>query len=114
MTTSNPATDAVCFHMQQCVEKYLKAFLVFNGKEFRKTHNIAELIKLCSEIDESFNELLDNKIVGLTDYAVEARYVEYFYFPNIEETNEAINIAEKVKDFVLNKLKVVGFYIDLD
>ncbi len=25
MNTENPATDAVCFHMQQCAEKYLKA-----------------------------------------------------------------------------------------
>jgi len=36
--TEDPATDAVCFHAQQCVEKYLKAFLVFNNKEIRKTH----------------------------------------------------------------------------
>jgi len=27
--TKEPATDAICFHAQQCVEKYLKAFLVF-------------------------------------------------------------------------------------
>ena len=31
--TENPATDTVCFHMQQCVEKYLKVFLVFKSKE---------------------------------------------------------------------------------
>ena len=24
MQTEHPATDMVCFHMQQCVEKYLK------------------------------------------------------------------------------------------
>ncbi|MHB8282277.1 MAG: HEPN domain-containing protein [bacterium] len=31
MITNEPATDAVCFHAQQCAEKYLKAYLVFNG-----------------------------------------------------------------------------------
>lgn len=37
MATEKPATDGVCFHMQQCVEKYLKAYLIYYGKEFRKT-----------------------------------------------------------------------------
>ena len=27
------AFDTVCFHAQQTVEKYLKAYLVFHGKE---------------------------------------------------------------------------------
>jgi len=26
LEAEDPATDMVCFHMQQCVEKYLKAF----------------------------------------------------------------------------------------
>jgi HEPN domain-containing protein len=38
MLTKEPATDAVAFHMQQCIEKYLKAFLTYFGKPFRKTH----------------------------------------------------------------------------
>jgi len=36
--TENPATDTICFRMQQCVEKYLKAYLIFNGKEIKRTH----------------------------------------------------------------------------
>jgi len=36
MLTDRPATDAVCFHMQQCVEKYLKAFLIFNWERNQK------------------------------------------------------------------------------
>ena len=41
LATEIPATDTVCFHMQQCVEKYLKAFLVANDIEIPRTHNIA-------------------------------------------------------------------------
>jgi len=44
LDTENPVTDAICFHMQQCAEKYLKAYLTLHKKYFRKTHNIAELI----------------------------------------------------------------------
>ena len=107
--TEKPATDAICFHAQQCVEKYLKAYLIFNQKRFRKTHNIAKLIELCKEIHEDFDYLYEIGAHNLTDYAVEIRYGEEFYFPAIDETKEAIEIAEKVKSFVLRKLKEKGF-----
>lgn len=40
----DPATDAICFHCQQSVEKYLKAFLTFYKIRVGKTHNLALLI----------------------------------------------------------------------
>lgn len=106
INTENPATDGICFHMQQCVEKYLKAYLIYHGREFRKTHDIAELIELCAEIDPEFKELYKEGVVELTDYAVEVRYGEEFYFPSLEEAKEAIEIAEKTREFVRNKLKL--------
>ena len=69
--TDKPATDAVCFHAQQCVEKYLKAYLVFNGKEILKTlknHNIEVLLIACKETDDSFNYLIEINAHELTDY----------------------------------------------
>jgi len=39
-------TDTVCFHAQQCVEKYLKALLVLNGVSFPKTHDIEDILAL--------------------------------------------------------------------
>lgn len=51
MKTAKPTTDMVCYHMQQCVEKCLKAYLVAHEKPFRRTHDIAELIEYCKEID---------------------------------------------------------------
>ncbi len=30
METMEPATDTICFHMQQYVEKYLKGYLVYH------------------------------------------------------------------------------------
>ena len=36
-------TDTVCFHAQQCVEKYIKALLVFRATPFQKTHDIQVL-----------------------------------------------------------------------
>ena len=107
--TENPATDTICFHSQQCIEKYLKAFLTHHQKRFGKTHNIAELIELCKEIDEDFEKLYDIKAESLTPYAVEIRYPDEFYFPSLEEAKEAIKIAEEVKSFIIEKLNKSGF-----
>jgi len=44
----------------------------------------------------------------LTGYAVEVRYPGEFPEPSLEETKEAIEIAEKVRNFVLKKFKEKG------
>jgi HEPN domain-containing protein len=38
-------TDTVCFHAQQCVEKYLKALLVVEGIDFPKTHDLEATVR---------------------------------------------------------------------
>ena len=52
-----PNYDAVCFHAQQCAEKYLKAVLQENKKHIPKIHNLVELMLLCEETDSSFEML---------------------------------------------------------
>jgi HEPN domain-containing protein len=46
------ATSAVCFHCQQAVEKFLKAYLIANGFDIKRTHNIEYLLAECSDIDK--------------------------------------------------------------
>ena len=106
LKTKNPVTDMICFHMQQCVEKYLKAFLIYHGKEIKRTHIIEELIKECEKIDPEFKKLFEFEAHILTNYAVETRYPGAFPCPSLEETKKAVKIAEKVKRFVLKKLKM--------
>ncbi|MGC1379097.1 MAG: HEPN domain-containing protein [Anaerolineales bacterium] len=69
----SPNYDAVCFHCQQCAEKYLKAVLQENGKHIPKIHNLVELMLLCEEIDGSF-EMLRADLVTMERYAVRGRY----------------------------------------
>ena len=87
----------------------VKAYLSFVGKSFRKTHDISELIELCKEIDEEFEILYSLNATKLTRYAVEARYPDEFYIPSIEEARELVEIAKKVRNFVIRKLKEIGF-----
>ncbi|MGB9637992.1 MAG: HEPN domain-containing protein [bacterium] len=95
LLTDDPITDAIFFHTQQAIEKYLKAFLIYNNKEIKKTHNIDFLINECQKIDQSFNFLFDINADKLIDYGTELIYPEFFYIPL--ETQEAVNIATKVK-----------------
>jgi HEPN domain-containing protein len=106
LSTENPATDTVCFHMQQCVEKYLKAFLVYHGKEITKTHNLALLLQQCIDIDPSFEKLKAIGAAILTAYAVNSRYPDDFYIPTQPESQQAVNIAEDARIFVLTKIKL--------
>jgi HEPN domain-containing protein len=109
LSTTEPFTNTICFHSQQCVEKYLKAYLSFVGKPFRKTHDISELIELCKEVDEEFEILYSLNAAKLTRYAVDIRYPDEFYIPSIEEAKEALEIAKKVRNFIIRKLKEIGF-----
>lgn len=102
LSTSEPLTDIMCFHAQQAAEKYLKAYLLWNGFDFPKTHALEQLVLLASQQDSEFFNLKD-EVVALTPYAVETRYPE-FEEPLVEDAKEAVRIAEKVKDMVLRKL----------
>lgn len=68
-----PNYDGVCFHSQQCAEKYMKALLQNANIGFPKTHNLVALLELFSQIDASW-ELLRLDLQRLTAYAVTYRY----------------------------------------
>ena len=103
----DPALDTICFHSQQTAEKYLKAFLVFSDTEIPKTHSLIRLIRDCILIDPSFNELIEKNIDELTDFAIEIRYADDFYFPSLEEAQDAIQKAELVRSFVLCRITII-------
>ena len=105
LSFDDPVTDAVCFHCQQAVEKYLKAFLVHHQIYFTKTHNIMNLLELCATVDSSFKDRLEDADV-LTDYAVEFRYPGVSPEPEVKDAKEAFEISIDVKMFVLKKLEI--------
>lgn len=104
LSLENPITDAICFHCQQAVEKFLKAYLVYRGVNFKRTHNITALLKLCITDDKDFIEIEGMDVEKLTIYATELRYPDFLYIPTIEEAKEAIEKAKFVKEFVMKKM----------
>jgi HEPN domain-containing protein len=106
LTMLDPLADIICFHSQQSVEKYLKGFLAFHTLEIPRTHELEDLISLCEEIDPEFSGLYEISS-ELSSYAVDVRYpMEGNSDVTIEEARRAIDIAGKIKIFVLNKLKL--------
>jgi HEPN domain-containing protein len=68
-----PNYDAVCFHSQQCVEKYLKACLQEAAIAFRKTHDLTVLLDQLIFLEPSW-ETMRPTLDALTTYALEFRY----------------------------------------
>jgi HEPN domain-containing protein len=69
----NPVHNAVCFHAQQCIEKYLKAILEKKGVVVRKIHALPILLDQCAELHPLL-VAMRNDMVRLSSYAVEFRY----------------------------------------
>src|SRR6266566_4043559 len=69
----DPNYDGVCFHSQQCVEKYLKARLQEAVVAFPKTHDLVELLRLLRPLEPTWWTFW-RKMRALTNYAVAVRY----------------------------------------
>jgi HEPN domain-containing protein len=65
--------DAVCFHAQQCIEKYLKAYLQEHEVPFRRTHDLSDLLDSALTITPNWEHLRED-LNALTLFAVEYRY----------------------------------------
>lgn len=96
-----PIADAVCFHCQQCVEKYLKAFLVEHEIRFRPAHPLIPLLETGLLVDPEFEQLRED-LIRLDGYAVEVRYPGVSVTPEMAEN--ALAAASRVRAFIRTKL----------
>jgi HEPN domain-containing protein len=89
-----PNFDAVCFHSQQCAEKYLKARMIERGLSISRTHDLEALLNLLLPAEPQL-VTLRQAARHLSDMAVEVRY------PGIsadrEDAKEALHAAETIR-----------------
>lgn len=95
--------NIICFHAQQCIEKYLKAWLQEANMPVPRTHNLEELLALIVPTLPAWSDWQpDLKII--TKYAVESRY------PGdpvtVENTQHACSVCEEVRRAVRTQLKL--------
>lgn len=93
----NPTPNAVGFHCQQCIEKYLKALLISRGVVFPKTHDLLELHKMCTPLEPSI-ELIGDLLDRLNPYAVEFRYPGENI--TIDEAKTAVKAMREARRFI--------------
>jgi HEPN domain-containing protein len=84
--------NAICFHAQQCAEKYLKALLTRERTSFPKTHDLLGLLELAKGRHPTL-ELLRPWLEYLEPYAVNLRYPGEFA-RRVEATRSARIISQ--------------------
>lgn len=90
-----PAYGAICFHAQQCAEKYFKARLCEGGKAVTKTHDLPTLLTELATLDASL-QLLDPAARVLVDFAVRYRYPGAWASRAVART--ALNHAKLIRE----------------
>jgi len=69
----NPNYDGICFHAQQCAEKYLKARLCETDISFSKIHDLVALLELALVAEPAWENFRQD-LAYLSDFAVTFRY----------------------------------------
>jgi HEPN domain-containing protein len=97
----SPTYDSVCFHAQQCIEKYLKARLIEAGIYFPRIHDLGQLLNLITPVEplwESFR-LAFNRV---SYYAVDFRYPGEL--STKEDAQEALKICREFRKLARQSL----------
>ncbi|HEX7380216.1 MAG TPA: HEPN domain-containing protein [Pirellulales bacterium] len=88
-------TSTVCFHAQQCVEKYLKALLIQHGTPFAKTHDIAVLMSLLPGGQRPLMTTKEQQ--EFTSYAVVTRYPQAGIVISPRQARTALQAARRIR-----------------
>lgn len=104
--------DTVTFHCQQAVEKYLKAYLIFQSITFRFSHDLIYLLDLITQNDSDFESYYDS-VSELQGYAVEIRYPNETIYLSNEKVENAIFTAKNVRELVMMKMNIMIDYNEI-
>jgi HEPN domain-containing protein len=94
--------DTVCFHAQQCAEKYFKGVLVFKEVDFPKTHDLRLLMQLV--IEQIPLRLEYDTVLKLNRYPIETRYPGDWEPISRDEAREAVSVARTVREEIRKHL----------
>ncbi|MCB2312692.1 HEPN domain-containing protein [Clostridium tagluense] len=95
--------EIICYHCEQSAEKYLKGYTIFMGNNLERTHDIVLLNNKCKNTDKSF-EYIEDDCIDLVPYGVQVRY-PYQLEVNEDDMRNAIDSAERIQNFIEDKLK---------
>ena len=93
-----PNYDAVCFHAQQCAEKYLKAILVEDNLRVPRIHDLEALVNLLSGQYQELQGILRHARI-LSAMIVEVRYPGMT--ADEDDAAESLKSATAIREAVL-------------
>ena len=97
-----PLLRVATFHAQQSAEKLMKALLIEAGKLVPKSHNLAVLSEMISEVHPAW--LWDaGELITLTRGAVELRYPDFALTE--DQAREAVDICGRLRPALLALLE---------
>jgi len=100
---SRPFHNSICFHAQQCIEKYLKAWLQEAGVPVPRTHDLGELLALILPTLPAWSQWQPD-FKRITEYAVDARYPGES--ATADDAQHAMRICNVVRHAVRASLKL--------
>lgn len=92
-----PVYHTICFLCQGAAEKYLKAYLIAQGWQLAKTHDLVALLALCADHDSELGSLTSEGAV-LNEYIIAGRYPGDIAFEQIgkDEAREALHAVQRI------------------
>ena len=100
---SRPFHNSICFHAQQAIEKYLKAWLQEADVPVPRTHDLEELLVLIVPTLPAWAQWQPD-FKRITEYAVDARYPGDS--ATADDTQHAMRICDAVRQAVRTSLKL--------
>ncbi|MHB1920858.1 MAG: HEPN domain-containing protein [Chitinophagaceae bacterium] len=76
------------------MEKCLKAFLTYHGRDINRTHNVIFLLSECSNFDSIFATI---DPLNINPYAVQGRYPDSNLMPTSEEAKSFYQLALQIR-----------------
>lgn len=97
--------NVAAFHCQQCIEKALKAYLLFRNRRLFDGHNLTWLCKQAALTDGSFTVWLEKSTL-LNRFYIETRYpADIMLEIGGEEITEILGAASEMLDFICRQVK---------
>ena len=98
-----PLRDQICYHAQQCVEKYLKAWLQEANFRVPRTHNLKELLALIVPTRPEW-QAWHTDFNTFAPYAVDVRYGDYH--ADEADVAHAVRVCTEVRQAIRATLQL--------
>lgn len=103
MKSDNPVWDGICFHAQQCAEKYLKAVLEEQDEDIPRIHDLVVLLDQAENDGESLGPVRSD-LARLSTFGVATRYPGMD--ADAKAAREALETAERVRRAVRERFEL--------